>query len=86
MKTEALQALGAATNFIEVLIQLLENNYDARSVAYITSIKEMFKQRSITMTKPLSPKQKFQKLMTEICGGCYMEKITRGLPALRKTK
>ena len=31
------------------------------------------------MTEPLSQRQKFQKLMTEIGGGCYMDNITKGL-------
>ena len=38
------------------------------------------------MTKPLSTRQKVQKLTTEIGGGWYMEKITEGLPALRRPK
>ena len=43
----------------------------------------MFKQIYTTMTKPLSPKQKVQKLMTEIGGGWCMKKIVKGLPPLR---
>ena len=39
---------------------------------YNKAMKEMFKQIPTTMTKPLSPKQKVQKLMTEIGGGWYM--------------
>ena len=37
----------------------------------------MFKQIPLTMIKALSPKQKVQKLMTEIGGGWYMEKVIR---------
>ena len=37
-------------------------------------MKDMFKQIPTTMHKPLSPKQKVQKLMTEIGGGWYMGK------------
>ena len=66
--------MGVTLNFIEIWITLLENNYDARLVAYITAMKDIFKQRSTTMTKPLSTKQKFEKIMTEIGGGWYMEK------------
>ena len=36
--------------------------------------------------KLLSQDKKQQKLLTEICGGWYMEKITKGLPPLRKQK
>ena len=34
----------------------------------------MVKEIPTTMMKPLSPTQKFQKPMTEIRGGCYIEK------------
>ena len=70
--TEALRALGATLNFIEIWIKLLDNNYDARRVSYSTAIQEMFKQIPTTMTKPLSPRKKVQKIMTEIGGGWYM--------------
>ena len=46
----------------------------------------MFKKIPLTIKKALTPKQKFQKLMTDIGGGCYMEKIAQGLPPLRRTK
>ena len=49
-------------------------NYDARRVAYTTAMKEMFKQIPQTMIKAITPKQKVQKLMTDICGGWYMKK------------
>ena len=56
---------------------MLEYNYDARRVVYITAMKQMFKQIPKTVSKPLTPKQKFQKLMIDIGGGCYMEIISR---------
>ena len=46
----------------------------------------MFKQIPTTITKALSPKQKFQKLITEIGGVWYMEKKSKGLTTLRKPK
>ena len=49
-------------------------------------MKETFKQIPTTMTKPLSPGQKVQKIMTEIGGGWYMKKLTKGLPPLRIPK
>ena len=52
--------MGATINFIDIWIKLLEENYDARRVAYITSMKEMFKQIPLTMIKSLTPKQKVQ--------------------------
>ena len=45
------------------------DNYDARCVAYITDMKQMIKQIPQTMNKALTPKQKVQKLMTDIGGG-----------------
>ena len=43
-------------------------------VAYIIAMNEIFKQVPTTMNKPLSLKQKVQKLMTEIGGGWYTKK------------
>ena len=52
--TKALEAFGDTFNFIEVWLKLLDNNYDARRVAYSTDMKYMFKQIPTTLTKPLS--------------------------------
>ena len=62
--TEALEALGATTNFIEIWIKLLEENYEVRCGMYNEAMKEMFKKIPIAIIKALSPKQKVQKLMT----------------------
>ena len=69
MTTESLEALGSTLNFIDICLKLLEDNYYARYVAYITSMKEMLKQIPLTRIKALNPKQKVQKLMTDIGGG-----------------
>ena len=66
--------MGSTPNFVDIWIKLLEENYDARRVAYSTAMKEMFIQIPTMMTKPLRQIQKVQKLMTEIFGVCYMEK------------
>ena len=66
---EAFEALGATINFIYIWLKLLDENYNARRVAYNRAMKEMFKQIPTTMKKPLSQRQNFQKLMTEIGGG-----------------
>ena len=60
---EALKALVDTHNFIDVWINLFEENYDARCVAYINDMKGMFKQIPQTISKPLTTKQKVQKLM-----------------------
>ena len=67
--TEALEALCTTLNFIDIWLKLFEENHDAIRVAYITAMKDMFKQIHITMIKALTQEQKFQKLMTEIGGG-----------------
>ena len=84
--TESLEALGTTPNFIDICLKLSEENYDASRVAYIPDIKEMFKQIPLTMMKSLTPKQKVQKLMTDIGGEWYMEKSSKGLPSLNISK
>ena len=49
-------------------------------------MKDIFKQIPQTMYKPLTPKTKIQKLMTDIGGGCYMGESSKGLPPLRSPK
>ena len=62
MTTEALEALGDILNFIEIWLKLLDQNYEVSCGMYNKAMKEMFKQTPTTMTKPLSQKQKVQKL------------------------
>ena len=72
-----MEALGSTLNFIDIWLKLLEENYDDRRVAYITAMKEMFKQIPLTMIKEITSEQNIKKLMTEIGGGWYMEKVLR---------
>ena len=67
-------------------LKLFLDNFDARCEAYINTMKEIFKKIPQTMIKALTPKQKFEKLMTDIGGGWYMEKSDKGLPPLRIPK
>ena len=83
---EALEALGANLNFIDIWLKLFEDNYEARCVAYSTDMKDMLKQIPPTIIKALTSKQKVQKLMTEIGGGWYMKKSSKGLPPLNISK
>ena len=78
MTTEALEALGDTLNFIEIWIKLLDQNYEVRCGMYNIAMKDIFKWMPTKMTKPLSPKQKVQKLMIEIGGRWYMGKLLRG--------
>ena len=77
--TKALKSLGDNINFIDIQLKLFDESYDARCVAYITAMKEMFKKIPQTMSKQLTPKQKVQKIMTDIGGGWYMGKSAKGL-------
>ena len=43
----------------------------------------MSNQISQTMSKPLTPKQKFEKLITDIGGRWYMGESSKGLPPLK---
>ena len=72
-----LKALSATLNFIDIWIKLFVENYEARCVAYINAMEEMFKKTPQTMSKALNPKQKVQKLMSDIGGGWYMKKVLR---------
>ena len=61
-------------------------NYNARCDAYINDMKDMFKEIPQAIKKSLTPKQKFQKLMTDIGDEWYTKKSAKGLPPLRITK
>ena len=67
----------ATLNFIDIWLKLFEYNHDAGCVAFITAMKNMFKQIPQTMIKALTTKQKVQKLITDIGGGWYSEKVLR---------
>ena len=82
--TEGLESLGATINFIDKWLKLFEENYDARFVAYITAMKEMFNQIPQTIIKALTPKQKVCKIMTDISGRWYMGKSAKGLRQLKR--
>ena len=62
----------------------MDHNYDVICEAYNKAMKEKFQKIPTMITKPLIQSQKFKKLMTEIGGGWYMEKITKLLPPLRR--
>ena len=48
-------------------------------------MKEMFKQIPQNVIKALPPKQKVQKLMTDIGVGWYTVKSAKGLPPLKRS-
>ena len=65
---------------------MLHANFNARRDAYINAMKVMFRKIPQTIKIELTPKQKVQKLMTDIGGGWYMKKSARVLPPSRLTK
>ena len=83
---QKLEALGATINFIDIWLKFFRENFNARCDAYINAMKDMFRKIPQTIKIALTPKQKIQKLMTDIGGGWYMGKSARGLPPLRRTK
>ena len=75
--TEALEALGDTLNFIDIWLKLFHQNYEVRCGMYIRAMKKIFQKIPTIKSKPLSQGKKIQKLMTEIGGGWYMEKLLR---------
>ena len=49
-------------------------------------MKEMFMQIPQNVEITITSKEKIQKLLTDIGGGWYMKKCSRGLPPLKRTK
>ena len=71
---KTLGVLGATFNFIDIWLKLLHEKICARSGSYINSMKEMFMQIPQNFEIALTPKEKIQKLMTDIRGGWYIKK------------
>ena len=69
--------MGYNLNFIYTWLKLSEDDYEMIYGMYNKSMKEMFKQIPLMIIQALSTKQNFQKLMTEIGGGSYIEKVLR---------
>ena len=47
---------------------------------------EMFKTIPQNVEKPLTSREEKQRLITDIGGGWYLEKCSKGLPPLKRTK
>ena len=72
---KTLEALRAIIDFIDVWLKLLCKRFDARYEAYINAMKFMFRKIPQIIKISLNPKQEVQKLMTDIDGEWYMEKL-----------
>ena len=84
--TKSLTALGATLSFIDIWLKLFSEKYSARCYAYINAMTDVFKQIPLTIKKSLTPKQIFQKLMTDIGGRWYMEKTFLGTTTIEENQ
>ena len=83
---KALRSLGGTFNFIDIWLHNFRENYFDRSESYRVAMVEMFKTIPQNIENPLTPREKNQKLITDIGGGWYLEKCAKGLPPLKRTK
>ena len=72
---KALKSLGATFNFIDIWLHFFRGNYFAPSKSYSIAMKDMFKQIPQNVEKPLTSREKNQKLMTDIGGGWYLKNV-----------
>ena len=72
---KTLDSLGATFNFIDIWLKLFRGNYCARSELYSNSMEEMFIKIPQNVERALTQKEKTQKLLTDIGGGWYLEKV-----------
>ena len=71
---KALESLGATFNFIDIWLHNFCDNYFDQSESYTVAMVEMFKTIPQNVEKPLTTREKNQKLITDIGGGWYLEK------------
>ena len=83
---KSLNSLGATFNFIDIWLHNFRHNYYSRSESYTVAMVEMFKKIPRNVGKPLTTREKNQKLITDIGGGWYLENFQKGLPPLKRTK
>ena len=81
---EASETLGVILKFIDIWLKLFDHNNDITREEYNIALKKLFQKIPTIKLTPISQGQKFQKLITEIGGGCCIRKITKGLPPLRR--
>ena len=83
---KSLNSLGDTFNFIEIWLHNFHHNYFEQSESYTAAMVEMFKTTPQIFGKPLTTREKNQKLITDIGGGWYLDKCKKGLPPLKRTK
>ena len=83
---KALNSLGATFNFIDIWLHNFCHNYFERSESYTAAIVEIFKTIPQNVGKPLTSREKNQKLITDIGAGWYLGKYKKGIPPLKRTK
>ena len=83
---KALKLLGATFNFIDIWLHNFCDNYFDRSESYRVAMVKMIKTIPKIVEKPLTPREKNQELITDIGGGCFLEKCAKGIPLLKRKK
>ena len=68
---KALRSLGATFNFIDIWLHNFRDNYFDWSESYRVAMVEIFKTIPQNVEKPLTTREKNQKLITDIGGGWY---------------
>ena len=74
---KALKSLGDTFNFIYIWIYNFCDNYFDQSESYRVTIVKMFKKTPQNVEKPLTTREKNQKLITDIGGGWCLEKCAK---------
>ena len=73
-----LKSLGATFNFIDIWLHNFCDNYFDRSESYRVAMVEMFKTIPQNVENPLTPREKTQKLITDIGDGWFWKNVSRG--------
>ena len=74
---KALKSLVATFDFIDTWLHNFCVQYFSQSGSYRLAMKEMFKTIPQNVEKPLTSREKNQKLITDIGGGWYLEKCDK---------
>ena len=72
--------------FFDIWLHNFRQNYFERSVSYTAAMVEMFKTIPKNNGKPMTSREKNQKSITDIGGGWYLEKMSKGTPTVEENK
>ena len=74
---KSFKLLGATFNFIDIWLHNFRDNYFDRSESYRFAMVKMFKTIPQNVEKPLTPREKNQKLITDIGSGWFLKNVQR---------